>query len=119
MAKQEIIERINALCKEAGLTHNQLASAVYEARDKRLREIRDEYQDKFLMFYFDDGLMMHEIKGRTIEEMVKHWPTTLQDIIKQHERKNWHLGMMLNNNIPASWATFPMSDQRFIRPQKF
>lgn len=119
MNKQEIIERINALCKEAGLTHNQLASAVYEARDKRLREIRDEYQDKFLMFYFDDGLMMHEIKHRTISDMIDMFPATLRDIIKDYEKKDGKLGMMINSNIPSSWATFPMSDQRFIRPQKF
>ena len=78
-----------------------------------------EYQDNFLMFYFDDGLMMHEIKHRTISDMIDMFPATLRDIIKDYEKKDGKLGMMINSNIPSSWATFPMSDQRFIRPQKF
>lgn len=119
MEKKEIIDRINALIKESGLTHDQMAAAVYEARDIRFREIRDKHQQKFLLFSFQDRFMMHEIKGHTIEEMVRRWPDTLRDIIKQHERRDGHLGMMLNNNIPASWATFPMSDQRFVRLQKY
>jgi hypothetical protein len=109
MNKQEIIERVNALCKEAGLTHDQLAAATYEARDAYLREIRKEHQDKKIIVHFQDGVMLHEIKGRTISEMVEQWPATLRDIIRKVERKDGKLGMLVNSNIPSGWATFAMS----------
>ncbi len=119
MEQQEIIARINALCKEAGITHNQLAAAVYEARNKKLHEIRDKYQDQAILIYFDDGLMVHQIKDRTVTEMIDIFPETLRGIIQDYEHKDGQLGMVLNNNIPSHWATFPMSEPRFIEPQKF
>lgn len=108
MERNEIIERIDALRREAGITHDELAAIVYEARDKQLRKIRNEHQEKFIIFSFPDCIMIHEIKGRTVSEMVKTWPETLRGIIHDHERKDGKLGMMVNTNIPSEWATFPM-----------
>ena len=119
MNKQEILDRIDALTKEAGISHNELAAHVYEARDKHLREQRRQHQEQFIMFYFDNGLMLHEVKGHTVPELVRRYPATLRDIIRDYERRDGKLGMMINDNIPASWATFPMSDPRFIRPAKY
>ena len=108
MEKNEIIKQINELCKESGLTHDQLAGVLYEARDGYLREIRREHQDKAIIISFEDGVMLHSIKGRTISEMVNNWPATLRDIIRKVEMKDGKLGMMVNTNIPGSWAQFPM-----------
>lgn len=110
MEQQEIIARINALCKEAGLTHDQLASVVYIARNNHLREIRREHQDTKIIMQFTDGVMLHEIKDRTVNELVNNWPATTRDLIKrlEHNEKG-ELGMMVNTNIPSHWATFPMS----------
>ena len=110
MSKQELIERIKALLKEAGITHDQLANIVFEARDNRLREIRDQYQDSCILFYFNDGLILHQLKNRTVAEMADMFPETLREMIMDYERKEGELGMMLNNNIPKSYATFPMAD---------
>ena len=108
MEKKAIIEQINNLVKESGLTHDQLAEVLYEARDGYLREIRKEHQDEAIIMQFKDGVMLHSIKGRTISEMVNHWPATMRDIIRQVEMKDGELGMMVNTNIPDSWAQFPM-----------
>ena len=108
MEKKAIIEQINNLVKESGLTHDQLAVVLYEARDGYLREIRKEHQDKAIIISFEDGVMLHSIKGRTISEMVTNWPATMRDIIRQVEKKDGELGMMVNTNIPDSWAQFPM-----------
>ena len=54
MERNEIIERIDALRREAGITHDELAAIVYEARDKHLRKIRNEHQEKFIIFSFPD-----------------------------------------------------------------
>lgn len=109
MDKSIIIDRINALRKEAGITHDQLAEIVYEARDKRLREIREQYQENCIMFYFKDGLVIHQIKGRTVPEFVEMFPDTLRELITDIERKDGELGMMVNSNIPNRFATFQMS----------
>jgi len=109
MEKNEIISRINEIRKDACVTHDELVEIIYEARDARLREIRDEYQNKCLMFYFKDGLMVYEVKNRTISEMVENFPDTLRKMVKDYERKSGELGMMVNNNIPKSWADFPMN----------
>lgn len=108
MDKSIIIERINDLCKEAGLTHDQLAGVLYEARDNYLREIRKEHQENKIIMQFQDGVMLHEVKGHSISDMVKNWPETLQSIIRKVEKKDGNLGIMVNTNIPSSWATFPM-----------
>lgn len=108
MKKTEIIKHINELCKESGLTHDQLATVLYEARDNYLREIRKEHQDKSIIMQFDDGVMLHSIKGRSISELVNNWPATLRDIIRKVEIKDGELGMMVNTNIPNGWATFSM-----------
>ena len=109
MDKSIIIERINELCKESGLTHDQLAGVLYEARDGYLGEIRKEHQDKAIIISFEDGVMLHSIKGRTISEMVHNWPATLRDIIRKVEMKDGKLGMMVNTNIPKDWAQFGVS----------
>ena len=108
MEKNAIIEQINNLIKESGLTHDQLAGVLYEARDGYLREIRKKHQDEFIIMQFEGGVMLHSIQGRTIREMVNNWPDTMRNIIRQVEMKDGELGMMVNTNIPGSWATFPM-----------
>ena len=108
MDKSIIIDRINELRKEAGITHDQLAEIVYEARDKRLREIREQYQENCIMFYFKDGIVIHQIKGRTVPEFVEMFPDTLMETIRNIERKDGELGMMVNSNIPNGFATFKM-----------
>ena len=110
MDKSIIIDRINELRRDAGITHDKLAEIVYEARDKRLREIRNQYQDSCILFYFNDGLILHQLKNRTVAEMADMFPETLREMIMDYERKEGELGMMLNNNIPKSYATFPMAD---------
>ena len=109
MNKSEIINKINEIKKEYGITHDELVEIIYEARDARLREIREEYQNNCLMFYFEDGLMVHQIKWHTIPEMVENYPTTLKKLVKDFERENGKLGMLVNSNIPKGWADFQMS----------
>lgn len=109
MNKSEIISKINEIKKEYGITHDELVEIIYEARDARLREIREEYQNNCLIFHFKDGLMVHQIKGHTIPEMVENYPTTLRGLVKDFERENGELGMLVNSNIPKGWADFQMS----------
>jgi CRISPR/Cas system CSM-associated protein Csm2 small subunit len=109
MDKSIIIDRINELRRDAGITHDQLAEIVYEARDNRLREIREQYQENCIMFYFKDGIVIHQIKGRTVPEFVEMFPDTLRELITDIERKDGELGMMVNSNIPNRFATFQMS----------
>ncbi len=109
MEKSIIIDRINELCRDAGITHDQLAEIVYEARDNRLRKIREQYQENCIMFYFKDGIVIHQIKGRTVPEFVDVFPDTLKKLITDIEKKDGEIGMMVNSNIPKNFATFQMS----------